>query len=102
MKLNNKTAMKYKKDFPIFRNNKKLIYLDNASTTQKPKQVIDSIKNFYENSNANIHRGVYELSQKATKQYDDSKEVVAKFINSSEKEIIFTKHIFGEKMMVTK
>jgi len=92
MKLTNKTAKKMKKDFPIFKNNKKLIYLDNASTTQKPKQVINSIKNFYENSNANIHRGVYKLSQKATKQYEDSKEVVSKFINSSKEEIIYTKN----------
>lgn len=91
MKLNNKNAKKLKKDFPIFKNNQGLIYLDNASTTQKPKQVIKSIQDFYETTNANIHRGVYDLSQKATKKYEDSKKIIAKFINSSEKEIIFTR-----------
>tara|TARA_Y100000296_G_scaffold74291_1_gene92641 strand:+ start:326 stop:1552 length:1227 start_codon:yes stop_codon:yes gene_type:complete len=89
--INNQTSKKLKKDFPIFKNNKNLIYLDNASTTQKPKQVINAIKEFYENSNANIHRGVYKLSQKATEKYENSKKTVAKFINSSPEEIIFTK-----------
>ena len=91
MKLNNATAKKLKKDFLIFKNNKNLIYLDNASTTQKPKQVIEAVKRFYENSNANIHRGVYKLSQKATEKYDNSKKTVAEFINADEKEIIFTR-----------
>ena len=89
--INDKTAKKLKKDFPIFKNNKDLIFLDNASTTQKPKQVINAIKEFYKNSNANIHRGVYKLSQKATEKYENSKKTVAKFINSSPEEIIFTK-----------
>lgn len=91
MKLNNKTAKKLKKDFPIFKNNKNLVYFDNASTTQKPKQVIDAIKKFYETSNANIHRGVYKLSQKATQEYEESKKTVADFINASKNEIIFTR-----------
>ena len=75
----------------FFKNNKDLVYLDNASTTQKPKQVINEIREFYENSNANIHRGIYKLSQKATEKYDDSKKIVAKFIGSSPEEIIFTR-----------
>lgn len=91
MKINDSVAKKLKKDFPIFKNNKNLIYFDNASTTQKPKQVIDSIKKFYETSNANIHRGVYKLSQKATKEYEESKKIVAEFINASKDEIIFTR-----------
>ena len=74
MKINDSVAKKLKKDFPIFKNNKNLVYFDNASTTQKPKQVIDAIKKFYETSNANIHRGVYKLSQKATHKYEESKK----------------------------
>ena len=91
MKINDSVAKKLKKDFPIFKNNKNLIYFDNASTTQKPKQVIGAIKRFYETSNANIHRGVYKLSQKATKEYEESKKIVAEFINASKDEIIFTR-----------
>ena len=91
MKINDSVAKKLKKDFPIFKNNKNLIYFDNASTTQKPKQVIGAIKRFYETSNANIHRGVYELSQKATKEYKESKKTVAEFINADPDEIIFTR-----------
>ena len=91
MILNNITAKKLKKDFPIFKNNKNLVYFDNASTTQKPKQVIDAIKKFYETSNANIHRGVYKLSQKATQEYEESKKTVGDFINASKDEIIFTR-----------
>ena len=91
MILNNAIAKKLKKDFPIFRNNKGLIYLDNASTTQKPKKVIEAVMKFYETSNANIHRGIYDLSQKATKKYEESKKVVADLINADEKEIIFTR-----------
>lgn len=83
--------MKYKKDFPIFENQKELVYLDSASTAQKPKQVIKSIVDSYETTNANIHRGIYDLSQKATKKYEDSKKIIAKFINATEKEIIFTR-----------
>ncbi len=79
-----------KKDFPIFKNNPELVYLDNASTTQKPKQVINSVKEFYETSNANIHRGIYDLSVKATKKYENARKEVAKFINANHKEIIFT------------
>ena len=58
-----------KEEFPILSkkvNNKPLIYLDNASTTQKPKSVIETIQNYYESTNSNIHRGVHHLSQKAT------------------------------------
>ena len=60
---------KYKKDFPIFKNtkfyNKDLVYLDNGATTQKPQIVIDEFAQFYENSNSNIYRGVYRLSEEA-------------------------------------
>ena len=81
-------------DFPIFQrkiNNNPLIYFDNAATTQKPRQVIESIKNFYENNNANVHRAVYSLSQEATELYENAREQIAKFINSNPTEVIFTR-----------
>ncbi len=86
---------KIKELFPIFskEENKNLVYLDNASTTQRPKVVIDALKNFYETYNSNIHRGIYDLSEKATKMYEDTREYTAKFINAkSSEEIIFTKN----------
>ena len=79
-----------KKDFPLL-TNIDIAYLDNASTTQKPKQVIQAIVDFYENSNANVHRGIYNLSQKASLMYAEAHETVAKFIGANEDEIIFTK-----------
>ena len=82
--------MNIKKDFPILRNSK-MIYLDSASTTQKPIEVINAIKEFYEKSNSNIHRGLYKLSEKATQLYESTREKVAKFINSNSEEIIFTR-----------
>ncbi len=84
--------MNYKKDFPIFKKNKSLIYLDSASTSQKPKQVIDALTNFYENYNANARRGIYNLSEKATEKYAEARETIAKFINAESREIIFTKN----------
>ncbi|MCJ7713658.1 cysteine desulfurase, partial [Candidatus Bathyarchaeota archaeon] len=82
-------------DFPIFRrkiNNNPLIYFDNAATTQKPRQVIESIKNFYENHNANVHRAIHTLSQEATELYENAREKIAQFINSkSSEEIIFSR-----------
>ncbi|MFA6305152.1 MAG: SufS family cysteine desulfurase [Candidatus Gracilibacteria bacterium] len=86
---------KIKKLFPIFskKENKNLVYLDNAATTQRPKVVIDAIKDFYETCNSNIHRGIYDLSEKATKMYEDTRKHTAKFINAkSFEEIIFTKN----------
>ena len=82
-------------DFPILKrkiNDNNLIYFDNAATSQKPIQVIESITNFYTSSNANIHRGVHTLSMEATNLYDRAKERVAEFINSNDSEsIIFTR-----------
>jgi len=84
-----------KDDFPILSqqiNDKPLIYLDNASTTQKPNLVIEKIDNYYKNTNSNIHRGVHHLSQKATDEYENSREKVHKFIGSnSSKEIVFVR-----------
>ena len=84
-----------KKEFPILSqsiNEKPLIYLDNASTTQKPSSVINEIQNYYESTNSNIHRGVHHLSQRATEKYEDSRKIVQNFIGAkSSKEIIFVR-----------
>ena len=82
--------MMKEKEFPILNDNKNLIYLDSAATSQKPRQVINAIEEFYRSYNANIHRGVYDLSVTATEKYEKSKEVIAKFINADKEEIIFT------------
>lgn len=85
-----------KKDFPILAriiNDKPLIYLDNASTSQKPKSVIDAITHYYANSNANIHRAVYTIAQEADAGYESTREAVKTFINAgSTEEIIFTRN----------
>jgi cysteine desulfurase / selenocysteine lyase len=83
--------MQYKNNFPIFNKLKNLVYLDSAATSQKPKEVIDSVKEFYTRYNSNIHRGLYTLSQKAEKLFEGTRKKVADFINASdESEIIFT------------
>lgn len=82
--------------FPIFNNASKngspLIYLDSASTTQKPLTVIQALKDYYENYNANIHRGIYSISEKATEAYENCRSRVASFIHASPEEIIFTRN----------
>jgi len=81
----------YKKDFPIFTNRPKLIYLDNAATTQKPKSVINAVSNFYTKYNSNVHRGVYDLSFEATEIYEGTRQKIADFINASVlSEVLFT------------
>lgn len=81
---------KIKKDFPIL--NKSLVYLDSSATSQKPNQVILAIENFYKTSNANVHRGLYPLSEKATDLYESSRKKVAEFIGAKNfSEVIFTK-----------
>ena len=84
----------FRSDFPIFSapENKDLIYFDNAATTQRPRQVIDAIKNFYEKSNANPLRGLYRLSSQATELYENARGTVASFINAAAEEIIFTRN----------
>ena len=83
-----------REDFPILRrtmHDKPLIYLDNAATTQKPQAVIDTLLQYYGAQNANIHRGVYKLSVKATELYEESRRKVRRFLNASRvEEIVFT------------
>lgn len=81
-------------DFPTLHqqvSGQDLVYLDNGASTQKPQQVIDKIKHYYENDNANVHRGIHTLSQRATDQFEAARITVQKFINAkSDSEIIFT------------
>ena len=83
--------MDYKKYFPIYDNNKDLAYLDSAASSLKPKCVIDKIDYYYNNICVNVNRGVYSLSYEATDLYEESRRVVAKFINAKEEEIVFTR-----------
>lgn len=82
-------------DFPILAqrvNGKPLVYLDNAATTQKPRAVIEAITRYYENDNANIHRGVHQLSQRATHDYEAARQLVCGFLHAaSPNEIVFVR-----------
>ncbi|MFK4935406.1 cysteine desulfurase [Lactococcus garvieae] len=84
-----------KKDFKILNqkvNDEPLVYLDNAATTQKPQQVLDVLRNYYEHDNANVHRGVHTLAERATADYEAAREKVRKFIHAaSMKEVLFTR-----------
>ena len=83
-------------DFPILKrlvNGRPLIYLDNAASSQKPRQVIDSLVNFYTNINANVHRGVHTLSVEATDAYEDARERIGRFVNAQHSdEIVFVRN----------
>ena len=84
-------VLKCKQDFPIFDIQKDVIYFDTASTSQKPKVVIDSINDFYYSCNANVHRGLYPWAEKSTFLYESARSEVADFINTKSKNLIFTK-----------
>jgi cysteine desulfurase / selenocysteine lyase len=85
----------YRKDFPILSeevHGKPLIYFDNAASTQKPNQVIDRISYYYRHENANVHRGIHQLSDRATRAFEEARQKVAQFIGAeSSKQIIFTR-----------
>lgn len=80
-----------KKDFPVLVNNPSLVYLDSCATSLKPKCVIDKIDEYYEKYGVNVNRGVYELSYHATCEYEETREITAKFLNAKPEEIVFTK-----------
>ena len=86
---------KIRKDFPILDqivNDEPLVYLDNAATTQKPKAVLEAVNRYYQEDNANVHRGVHTLAERATASYEGARETVRRFINaSSTKEVLFTR-----------
>ena len=89
------SAEKIRQDFPILFqevNDEPLVYLDNAATTQKPKAVLDALTDYYEHENANVHRGVHTLAERATHSYEATREKVRSFINASETaEVLFTR-----------
>ena len=82
-------------DFPILRQEirgKPLVYLDSAATTQKPRQVIEAITRYYELENANVHRGVHALSERATASYEGARAKVRRFLNAADdREIVFVR-----------
>src|SRR6266567_7979462 len=84
-----------RKDFPILDqqvHGQPLIYFDNAATSQKPRAVLDALRHYYEHDNANVHRGIHELSNRATTAYEAARARAAKFINArSADEIVFTR-----------
>ncbi len=89
-------AARIRDDFPIFKRlikGKPLIYLDSAATSQKPYAVIEAMNDFYKNYNANVHRGIYTISEEATSAYEHARDKVASFIGASRREgIIFTRN----------
>ena len=86
---------KIRADFPVLNqtiNGKPLVYLDNAATSQKPQSVIDTLVSYYSTENANVHRGVHTLSQRATDDYEEARDKVKRFINAEkDDEIIFVR-----------
>ncbi|SVB17161.1 uncharacterized protein METZ01_LOCUS170015, partial [marine metagenome] len=85
-----------RQDFPILRrkvHGKRLVYLDNAATSQKPQSVIDAISHYYSHSNANVHRGVHCLAEEATEAYETVRRKVCQFINGDDpNSIVFTRN----------
>ena len=80
---------KIKSQFPVFKDRSNLVYLDNAATTQSPKQVVDTLGDYYKNK-SNVHRGFYNLAIDATKKYEQARQTVADFISAEPKEVVFT------------
>ena len=96
MQANTYSLEDIRKDFPVLnrrvRDDKKLVYLDNAATTQKPNQVIDAITDYYKNHNSNIHRAVHALAEESTEAFEVTRDKVAKFLNiQNREEIVFVK-----------
>ena len=96
MQITSETFEDLRKDFPVLnrrvRDDKKLVYLDNAATTQKPNQVIDAISDYYQNHNSNIHRAVHALAEESTEAFEATRDKIAKFLNVKDpREIIFVR-----------
>jgi cysteine desulfurase/selenocysteine lyase len=88
-KLYSMDSSRIKQDFPLLRNST-IVYLDSAATSQKPDTVITALTEFYQTSNAPVHRGIYALAESATQQFEDARTAVADFINADTQEIVFT------------
>src|SRR5918912_3611400 len=88
-------AHKLRADFPVFEeliNGRPVAFLDSAASAQKPRQVLDRLREFYEHEYANVHRGVYKLAERATTAYEEARQTVAAFVNApSPREIVFTR-----------
>lgn len=82
--------MRYYDDFPVIKNNPDLVYLDSGASSLKLQSVIDKMNEYYTKYGVNVHRGVYQLSYIASDEYEETREVVAKFLNAKTKEIVFT------------
>src|SRR3954464_7115345 len=86
-----------KKDFPILdrqTHGRRLVYLDSAASSQKPTAVLDAMQHYYETTHANVHRGVYAIAEEATRQYEEARSKVARFIHAgSTREVVFTKNV---------
>jgi cysteine desulfurase / selenocysteine lyase len=97
LKISMLDIQKIRQDFPILSqkvHGKDLVYFDNAATTQKPQVVIDAISHYYETENANIHRGIHSLAEKATHDYEETRKAIQRFLNAThEEEIIFTRGV---------
>jgi cysteine desulfurase/selenocysteine lyase len=94
--LSERSALDIRRDFPIFgeaeaRGNR-LVYLDSAATSQKPQCVIDALDDYYRTYNANVHRGVYAIAERATQAFESARARVARFVNASPSELIWTKN----------
>jgi len=83
-----------RKDFPIFEAGRRLVYLDSASSSQKPRQVLDAMDGYYETTHANVHRGVYAIAEEATRRYEEARRKAAAFIGVRDTaEVVFTKNV---------
>ncbi len=85
-----------KRDFPIFdeRHDRRLVFLDTAASSQKPRAVLDAMTGYYETTHANVHRGVYDLAEEATARYEGARTTIGRFIGAaSDREIVFTKNV---------
>ena len=80
----------FRSHFPIFTTHPDLVFLDSASSTQKPKQVIDAMSSFFESKYANIHRGAYDLSMESSLLYEKAKSAIARSLHVTQHEIVFT------------
>ncbi len=81
---------KIKKDFPIFKHNPDLVYLDSAASSQTPEQVLEAINDYYTKYRSNVHRSLYKIGEEATLSYEKARETIANFIGASREEVIFT------------
>ena len=83
--------MRYQENFPVIKNNPQLVYLDSGASSLKLDRVIDKMVEYYTLYGVNVHRGVYELSNRASNEYEETREIVGKFLNAKAEEIVFTK-----------